>query len=140
MHVIGIQMTFKLLIWPLMTFYNLYLLFQHQNRVRRPQKWLETCVTHIYWDVIYLPYARFSKMAAILDFSLHSLQHRGENRGKLIFIKVIYQSLMCEKISFLHFFSKWKCIALGLSSVVLALLRVVIKKRKRFNFFNGVNH
>ena len=89
-----------------MTFYNLYLLFQHQNRVRRPQKWLETCVTHIYWDVIYLPYARFSKMAAILDFSPHSIVHRGENRGKLIFMKGRYQSVICEKISFLHFFSK----------------------------------
>ena len=89
-----------------MTFYDLYLHFQHQNRVRRPQKWLETCVTLIYYDVIYLPYDIFNKMAAILDFSPHSIFHRGENRGKLIFMKGRYQSVMCEKISFLHFFSK----------------------------------
>ena len=84
MHVIGFQMTFKLSIWPLRTLYDICSHLQHQNRVHWPRKWLETCVTRIYYDVIYLPYDRFNKMAAILDFSLHSIFHSGEDRWKLI--------------------------------------------------------
>ena len=84
MHVTEFQRTFKLLIWPLTTLYDLCLLFHHQNPVHWPQKWLETRVTLIYYDVIYQPYARFYKMAAILDFSLYSILHRREDRWKFI--------------------------------------------------------
>ena len=68
MHVIGLQMTFKLLIWPLTTLYDLCSLFQHQNRVHWPRKWLERCVTLIYSDVIYSPYDRFYQNGGHLGF------------------------------------------------------------------------
>ena len=81
-------------------------------------------VPHLYIRMSYIYHMTdFTKMAAILDFSLHSIQHRGENRGKLIFMKGRYLSVICEKISFLHFFSKSKCIALGLQGKVPFTIR-----------------